>query len=463
MSRESDSRSGGKNTGVRLNHLNICLIIFGLVLVAVMAVSMYRTTNSVGDIVDVTDNYLNNQQAGGMVTDFAGSMSELAMAFVQSGEPGPANGYDAQRDVINAQVDLYQATEGSVADEEFRKALEAFRARGETEERAMRLAAETLPEPLFSALPAFLQARPLSAEDQALSSEEMKKTAVSLLTAEEYTSLETVIRDSVDLNHRLSSEEGKVRAGNTFTEVRKLIGNQSVLAVLLLAVAVAALLLNRTLILRPMQKSVDSLDRHQPIPEKGCYEMRHFARAYNEVLKDNEDKKQALSYTATHDALTGLYNRAAFDKTYRKLEKQPHVGLVIVDVDHFKQYNDEYGHDVGDRVLCIAVEAMKRHFRNVDHISRIGGDEFCIIMPGTDYCQAEAVCQKIRKINRELAENSGDLPPVTVTAGIAFWDRPYPQGSLFKDADCALLDMKKTRHDCCRIAGESPEQENADA
>ena len=465
MNSERESRPVGKNGGIRLSHLNIILICVGLVLAAFMAVSMYRTTDSVKGIVDFTDNYLSKQQTGGKLRDIAAGMAEQAAAFVRSGEPGPTMSYEGQRDTINAQLDQYipETSNSEAANDEFQKAVDAFRTQCATEERAMRLVADTLPRPLFEALPAFLQEKELSADDRALSPEEKKALAASLLAAEEYTSLQETIRYGVDRSHRLSSEEGQIQADKSLARVRAIVSNQSILILLLLGVAVIALLLNRQLIISPIRKCVESLDRMQPIQEKGCYEMRHLARVYNEVLKDNEEKKEALAYTATHDALTGVFNRAAFDRTYRKLEKQAHVGLIIVDVDHFKQYNDIYGHDIGDQVLCRAVEEMKRNFRSVDHISRIGGDEFCIIMPGSDHCQAGMICDKIRKINQELKENHGDLPPVTITAGIAFWDRPYPQGSLFKDADSALLDMKKVRNDCCIVAGEQPGQEDAEA
>ena len=178
--------------------------------------------------------------------------------------------------------------------------------------------------------------------------------------------------------------------------------------------------------------------------------MRPLAGVYNEVLQDNEKKTEALSYTATHDALTGVYNRAAFDKMYRMREKDT-IGIVVVDVDHFKQYNDEFGHDIGDRVLCEAAAALKRNFRNEDHISRIGGDEFCVIMPGTSQAMGNKIREKFVEINKELAEGNEDLPPITVSAGVAFWDRPKPKGSIFKDADSALLDLKKSRDDCCAV------------
>ena len=454
MNREHKGGSG-RNTGIHLNHLNILMICIGLVLATLMVVSMYRTTDSVKQVVTVSNSYLTNQQTGGMLRDFAGSLSDQAMAFVQSGEVGPAKAYEAQLNVINAQLEQYEpeTSSSAAANTEFNRAMEAFRGRNQMERVAMRIAADTMPEPAFEALPDFLKETGLSEEDQALPAEAKKGKAIALLTSESYNGLEDTIREAIDTSHRLSSEEGKLQADRTLTQVRRIIGNQAVLMILFMAVGVLALTLNRVMIIRPIQESVENLDKREPIPEKGSYEMRHLARVYNDVLKENEEKTEKLSYTASHDALTGVYNRTEFDRYYRQIAKMQNVGIVVVDVDHFKQYNDEYGHDIGDRVLCTAVEAIKRHFRTVDHISRIGGDEFCVIMPRTGHKDGAKICEKIHEINRELSEEGGDLPPVTISAGIAFWNRPDPEGSLFKDADTALLNMKKTREDCCTVWG----------
>ena len=108
MNREQHDGSG-KRRGVRLNHLNIVMICIGLVLATLMIVSMYSTTDSVKQIVGFTNNYLVSQQTGGMLRDFAGRLSEQAMAFVQSGEIGPAKAYEAQLKVINEQLELHSA------------------------------------------------------------------------------------------------------------------------------------------------------------------------------------------------------------------------------------------------------------------------------------------------------------------------------------------------------------------
>ena len=148
-----------------------------------------------------------------------------------------------------------------------------------------------------------------------------KGKAIGLLTSESYTGLEETIRDAVDKSHRFSSQEGQMQAGKTFDKVQHIMGNQTVLVILFLAVSVLALLLNRFLIISPIQKSVENLDKREPIPEKGSYEMRHLARVYNDVLKENEEKTEKLVYTASHDALTGVYNRTEFDRYYRQIDR----------------------------------------------------------------------------------------------------------------------------------------------
>ena len=452
MSNKQEENAAKKGKGIRLNHLNLLLISVGLILCALMVISMYQMTSSVKNIVSVTDTFLNNQQAGGMLRDLSSGMSEQAMAFVQSGEPGPANAYAGQMNALSEQLALYEPAPGNrPSDAAYQEALDTYNRQRETDIRAMRLVAETLPQPLYEALPDIIKdAEPA---DPSLSGEEKKAAAIALLTSEEYASYASTIQTAVDNSHRLSSEDGKEQAAETNVHVRAIVRTQKILVFLFVVVAVLALVLNRLLIISPIQKSVDNLDRSEPIPEKGSYEMRHLARVYNSVLQDNKDKTEALSYAASHDALTGLNNRAVFDRKYQALKKGE-IGLIIADVDHFKQYNDEFGHDIGDRVLRMAADGLKRNFRAEDLICRIGGDEFAVIMPGLGQANAGEIRERIVRINEELKEAGSDLPPITLSAGIAFHDRPDPKGSLFKDADSILLEHKKTRDTCCAVFGE---------
>ena len=440
-----------KHSGIRLSRLNFFFIIVGLVIAVLMIYSMIQTSNSFRQIVSVTESYLSSQQTAGMLKNISDEMSEKCVAFVHSGTPDLTYAYFGQYEAITAQVESDSSLQesGASEDEFMAKALNTFETMKQTEIRAMRLVADTLPMGMEAFSPR-LQAVSLSAEDAALSPEEKKALALSLISSEEYLSCSKTIAGAVDDSHRIASEKGKNRAVQTEQNVRGVINTQTVLVLLFLAVAVLALIMNRFLIIRPIQRSVDNLDRREPIPVQGSYEVRHLAQVYNDVLKDNVEKAAALSYAASHDALTGLYNRAAFDKVYQQY-KDGHTGVMIADVDHFKQYNDEFGHDVGDHVLKIVADKLTEHFRTGDFICRIGGDEFCVIMPDIPHSQSDTMVEKIRTINKELAELGEGLPPISLSAGFAFWDRPNPKGDLLKDADFVLLKLKKTRADCCAV------------
>ena len=451
MEKQTVNNEQGKKRGVRLSRVNVLLIFLGLVIALFMVFSMYETNRSFNQIVNMTESYLSSQQTAGMLSNIANGMSEQCAAFLRTGEPDCVHVYAGQLSAINAQFKANETMQSSdeSRDEFLAKAIEAFRAMNETEIRAMRLMADTLPMGM-AAYPLMIQQTKLSPEDEALTAEEKKTLAEKLIDSAEYRLNKEALTAAVDDSHRVASEQGKNRAAQTSAEVRKVMRRQKLLIFLFILIAVIALLINRFLIISPIQRSVDKLDKREPLPVLGSYEVRHLANVYNEVLKDNAEKTEALSYAATHDALTGLYNRADFDKVYSTCAND-RIGIIIIDVDHFKQFNDEFGHGVGDHVLKIVAAKLMEHFRSEDHVSRIGGDEFCIIMPGTKQEQAETIVEKIYEINRELQDNPDGLPSITLSAGLAFWDRPDPGESLLRDADSMLLSLKKTRTDCCAV------------
>ena len=157
-----EKRSEGKKgvtAGIRLNYLNLVLITLGLIAAVLMVVTMYQTRDSVEEIVKVTSSYLDDQATGGMLQSITPAMTESAIAFVQSGEPVPAMAFAGQKKTLDDQIILYTTSE-NYSEEAKRSLARALLAYGQLyamQERAMALAAGTLPEPLFHALPEFLQ------------------------------------------------------------------------------------------------------------------------------------------------------------------------------------------------------------------------------------------------------------------------------------------------------------------
>jgi diguanylate cyclase (GGDEF)-like protein len=149
---------------------------------------------------------------------------------------------------------------------------------------------------------------------------------------------------------------------------------------------------------------------------------------------------------AVLDPLTGLLNRASLDSRVAEIEQQAHltneaVALVLLDLDHFKRVNDEYGHDRGDAVLRDAAYEMRKSLRTFELAYRIGGEEFLLLLPGTDLESGLDIAERIR-VRLALAR-PGELH-LTVSAGVAAAtgdDVCYE--SLFRGADLALLEAKR--------------------
>ena len=157
-----------------------------------------------------------------------------------------------------------------------------------------------------------------------------------------------------------------------------------------------------------------------------------------------------MSHEASHDALTGLFNRGAYDLLMESTDKQ-HMALILIDIDDFKGVNDTYGHTVGDRVLKRVADLMRASFRSVDILCRIGGDEFVVVMTRVNSSMSQLVHNKIGRMNDLLQHPTDDLPPVSLSVGVAFSDREKPQGDIFQDADTALYQVKEAGRRGCKI------------
>jgi diguanylate cyclase (GGDEF)-like protein len=166
------------------------------------------------------------------------------------------------------------------------------------------------------------------------------------------------------------------------------------------------------------------------------------------ALEENE----ALLQRATTDALTGVANRAKFDDRLRESlaglrRGHAHFALLMVDIDHFKRFNDDYGHTVGDRVLKEVARTVQEMLREVDLLARYGGEEFMILSPHTDRRGACAVAARVCKglDDLRIRVNSHTLQ-LTVSVGLVltsdYTDAPDAE-QIIADADMQLYVSKR--------------------
>ncbi|CAE6913245.1 Diguanylate cyclase [Pseudomonas marincola] len=155
-----------------------------------------------------------------------------------------------------------------------------------------------------------------------------------------------------------------------------------------------------------------------------------------------------LARMATTDSLTGLLNRrhviALTEKELARQHRRPsNLTLMLMDIDHFKQVNDQHGHDMGDRVLAAVSERLKCTIREQDFIGRWGGEEFLVVMPETDLAQANASAERIRQAIQELVIDSDQLQVrVTLSIGITQYQPEEMLSDAIARADHALYASK---------------------
>lgn len=176
-----------------------------------------------------------------------------------------------------------------------------------------------------------------------------------------------------------------------------------------------------------------------------------------ERTKELSDANKRLESITVTDALTSLHNRRyamqIMDKLWNENGGKDDLSCIMIDADHFKEVNDTYGHDAGDKVLCELSRTLERSIRSDDFICRLGGDEFLIICPNTDLSGAETVAKKVYDfVNKLSVDVAGGSWDGSVSVGVATRNKTVESISeLIKLADKSVYIAKKDGKNCVRI------------
>ena len=176
----------------------------------------------------------------------------------------------------------------------------------------------------------------------------------------------------------------------------------------------------------------------------------HFAAIERDVT-EQINAEQALKKLSRTDSLTGLLNRRAFDEVLKdevsRFKRSGDVfSLLILDIDNFKLINDNHGHPVGDVVIETIALSCKNYLRSHDVMARVGGEEFCLLLPCTKKKAAFTVARRLREIvlNTAVATTNGDIS-VTISVGVSEVEsEDVDHGAVVKRADENLYKAKKT-------------------
>lgn len=436
---------------IRVNTIIIFCVITSLIVASLLVLVIFCTDTGFDEMQNSTSEYMVCQNAAVDLESASAYLTEQVQLFVISGDTRNMELYFEEANITkrrdNAITELEKWYAGTDAMRLLREAMDQSVNLMDTEYHAMRLAAEAY-ELDVDLMEAPVRNYKLTEKERSLSKEEQRELALSLVSDRDYQSTRTAITNDVKgcMENIISAVRDREEHAATIFEDAYLALKISVALLIALVVGVSIAL--RQVVVKPLKKNDDNVKAGVTLPLEGAYELQQLAETYNDVYEDNLENQKLLRHEADHDALTKVFNRGAFDRLLRLYESgASDYALVIIDVDRFKTINDTYGHAVGDLVLKRIADVVKKRFRSMDYICRIGGDEFAVIMVDISSEQKEVLSSKLNAIRKELTLAEGDVPAVTLSIGIAFSDRENPGASIFKDADKTLYGVKENGRD----------------
>ena len=432
-----------KNDGISLRTIHLWLVVGAVVISVLMFYSTFHLSQSFRYLTETSENQIELRKAARELMDASDFLTEKVQRFTVTGESRFMDEYFTEAFEKNRREEaidtMSERSSNSAALEDLKEAMASSVSLMDREFYAMKLviAAKDIEN-----YPELLDSVKLSQADSDLSKSEKMNLASSMVHDEEYYSQKEHIRKMMNA----SLDELEKMAYDTdaaaLESLRKEMSIVRFIILLQIVVMIFMVWLTSKLGIHPVLNAVDHIKADDTIPETGANEFRYLARAYNKMYEAYKKSLENLNFKASHDELTGAYNRAGYDLLLSGIDLNK-TYMMLFDVDNFKSINDTYGHETGDKVLVKLVDVMKRNFRSDDYICRIGGDEFVVLMVHSSNIDRKLIAQKIEDINRELAKIDDGLPVASISAGIIHGSDATDKENLFEKSDEALYHSKK--------------------
>ena len=426
-----------------LKNIQILMIVMASLFSAVLLIFTFSASRTSRALSVATDQYIQLHDAVDELMNASDYLTEMAQRYTDRGDPKYLNAYFEEAYYSKRRQEALEIMarfpDAASAKESLEQAYDASLTLMDREYYSMRLVIEAKGCRRY---PEILRRVQLSEADAALSPEEKMDLAQSMLLDEDYYSQKDRIRTSMHASRDMLAENTQQTQLDSET---RLIKDLELVRIIIIAQCVMLMLMIWITIrlgIHPVIAAVKSIQSDTRIPEMGASEFRYLAQAYNKMYEYYHSSIQKLNYKASHDQLTQLYNRSGYDLLLSGLDLGS-TFFLLIDVDCFKDVNDSYGHEVGDRVLQKVASTIRRQFRSDDYVCRIGGDEFAVLMTHVEPAHKHLLSGKLMRINVALTHPRDGLPAVSLSAGISHGRYARNAEELFEQADQALYETKR--------------------
>jgi len=176
------------------------------------------------------------------------------------------------------------------------------------------------------------------------------------------------------------------------------------------------------------------------------------ANSLQQIVSDQRHHIEHLQHLSTCDQLTGILNRRGFESELEHvLERARRYGeqgaIIYIDLDHFKQVNDTYGHPAGDAVLSEVASILGEGVRGTDYVARLGGDEFVVLLVNATKGQVHNRARLLeQELNHAHVQWMGNTLPISASTGVQLYNKSNCDKELLEKADAAMYEQKQKRH-----------------
>ena len=398
----------------------------------------YVECNAAVDDLRAASDYLTTQARMFVVTGDRSSMDAYVQELTVTNRRGEA--VDVLRSDFENDVESTTKLE---------QALEASNDLAERELAAMKLAVDYYQ---LGGIPNIVAQAELTDEQRALDREGKIAAARELVLGDEYTESKETILSNIEASSLalLAELNNNVKANDAL--MQSLLFQLRVAVALLLCVVLILVLVVLLYVLKPLDRYIKRIQKSEPLEAAGSYELHYLANAYNAMYEDNSQRIEQLRALAERDPLTGISNRSAYDNFLATHTRN--IVLLLIDIDNFKEFNKVYGRDTGDEVMVKLGKALCTAFRSTDFPCRIGGDIFGVVMTGMSTGQRDAVEDKVALVNSLMADDSDDLPLVTLSVGAAFSAEGMDDSDIYRAAETALRYVQRNGRNGLAFYGE---------
>ena len=432
-----------RREGISLKTIQVFLIVGVILVSGVVLISTFSLSGSFRSLAKTSEKQIELRKTARELMDASDYLTENVQRFTVHGETRFMDNYfkealDSKRREEAVKKMARESADNTALTGLLGALSDSVRLM-EREYYAMRLVAEAQG---ITDYPEAIANTELSEADRARSSDEKMRLASEMVHDDAYYAekdrIRAGMRTSLDAleNMAYSADESAIsslRSEMTFVRVTVIIAMLGTFLIVWLTSRLG---------IHPVLNAVDRIRADNTIPETGANEFRYLARAYNKMYGAYRASLERLNYKASHDELTGVYNRAGYDLLLSSMDLGS-TCMLLFDVDDFKSVNDTCGHKTGDNVLIKLTGALRSSFRADDYICRIGGDEFVVFMTHSSALQNKLISGKIAVINEEMGAADEDCPAVSVSVGIAHGSCASDPDDLFGKADSAMYESKK--------------------